>query len=277
MAFFIFTINVISKLREGFTVYRWALIPLLLLLFLILGSLIALICQLSYHEFTMVITDAEFHFAVLMSLSTALTSLCLAVLLAVPVAWVMARSSFKGQRFIDALLDLPLVTPPLVIGIGLLLLLGHQGPLTGVFPQLSRALFSPLGIIIAQTYVASAIIMRNSLAAFKAIDPAYIQTAQNLGLTPTKTLILVEIPLCWSVLISGCIVAFSRALGEFGATLMLAGATRLKTETLPMAIYLNIASGDFSLAIGCALVLIAIAITLLFALHRLQRDRKLAC
>ena len=255
MAFFIFTINVISRLREGFTVYRWALIPLLLLLFLILGSLIALICQLSYHELTMVITDAEFHFAVLMSLSTALTSLCLAVLLAVPAAWVMARSSFKGQRFIDALLDLPLVTPPLVIGIGLLLLLGHQGPLTGVFPQLSRALFSPLGIIIAQTYVASAIIMRNSLAVFKAIDPAYIQT----------------------VLISGCIVAFSRALGEFGATLMLAGATRLKTETLPMAIYLNIASGDFSLAIGCALVLIAIAITLLFALHRLQRDRKLAC
>ncbi len=79
--------------------YRWALIPLLLLLFLILGSLIALICQLSYHELTMVITDAEFHFAVLMSLSTALTSLCLAVLLAVPAAWVMARSSFKGQRF----------------------------------------------------------------------------------------------------------------------------------------------------------------------------------
>lgn len=63
------------------------------------------------------------------------------MLLAVPAAWVMARSSFKGQRFIDALLDLPLVTPPLVIGIGLLLLLGHQGPLTGVFPQLSRALF----------------------------------------------------------------------------------------------------------------------------------------
>ncbi|MCW9688715.1 ABC transporter permease [Proteus terrae] len=257
--------------------FRWALIPLFLLLFLILGSLIALICQLSYVELRQVITDPEFHFAIGMSLSTALTSLCLAIILGVPAAWAMVRIPFKGHRFIDALLDLPLVTPPLVIGIGLLLLLGNQGPLAGVLPELSRSLFSPLGIIIAQTYVASAIIMRNSLSAFKSVDPAYIQTAQNLGLTPTKTFFLIEIPLCWPALMSGSIIAFSRALGEFGATLMLAGATRLKTETLPMAIYLNIASGDFTLAIGCALVLIAIAITLLFALHRLQRERKRSC
>ena len=73
-------------------------------------------------------------------------------------------------------------------------------------------------------------------------------------------------------LLSGGILAYSRALGEFGATLMLAGATRFKTETLPMAIYLNIASGDFSLALGCALILMALAIVLLVALHRLKRQ-----
>lgn len=145
------------------------------------------------------------------------------------------------------------------------------GPLNGIFPQLSALLFSPLGVIIAQTYVASAIVVRAASAAFSSLDPAFIATAHNLGLTPVRTLLLVEIPLCWPSLLSGGVLALARALGEFGATLMLAGAIRFKTETLPMAVYLNIASGDFSLAIGCSLLLIALAGLLLVILHWIQR------
>lgn len=255
-----------------YPVMKWALVPLLLLLCLITGSLLALLFKVTPALLTQLITDPEFHFAVLMSLATSLTSLVLAFLIAVPAAWVMVRGDFPGKRVADALFDIPLVTPPLVIGIGLLLLLGSQGPLAGVFPQLGRWLFSPLGVIIAQTYVASAVLYRSAQGAFASVDPAYVRTAMNLGLTPGKTLLLAEIPLCLQGLLSGGILAYSRALGEFGATLMLAGATRFKTETLPMAIYLNIASGDFSLALGCALILMALAIVLLVALHRLKRQ-----
>ncbi|WP_341263497.1 ABC transporter permease [Morganella morganii] len=250
-----------------YPVMKWALVPLLLLLCLITGSLLALLFQVTPALLTKLITDPEFHFAVLMSLATSLTSLVLAFLIAVPAAWVMVRGGFPGKRVADALFDIPLV-----IGIGLLLLLGSQGPLAGIFPQLGRWLFSLVGVIIAQTYVASAVLYRSAQGAFASVDPAYVRTAMNLGLTPGKTLLLAEIPLCLQGLLSGGILAYSRALGEFGATLMLAGATRFKTETLPMAIYLNIASGDFSLALGCALILMALAIVLLVALHRLKRQ-----
>nr|ELR5229418.1 ABC transporter permease subunit [Providencia rettgeri] len=256
-----------------YPIMKWALVPLLLLLLLIVGSLTALLFQLTPSLLSQLIAEPEFHFAILMSLATSLTSLFFAFLIAIPAAWVMTRSEFFGKRAVDALFDLPLVTPPLVIGIGLLLLLGSQGPFSVIFPELSRWLFSPLGVIIAQTYVASAVLYRSAQGAFSAIDPAFVRTGLNLGLSPAKTLILVEIPLCWQGLMSGGILAYSRALGEFGATLMLAGATRFKTETLPMAIYLNIASGDFSLALGCALILMALAVVLLLALHRLKRRK----
>ncbi|WP_145574667.1 ABC transporter permease [Yersinia alsatica] len=253
---------------------KLTLVPLGLLLSLVIGSLCALIFQLDFPVLLSVLKDPELHFALFLSLATAFVSLLLSLIIGIPAAWAMARIQFSGKYIANILLDLPLVTPPLVVGIGLLLLLGHQGPLSGILPQLTSMLFSPIGVVIAQTYVASAIIFRTANAAFLAIDPAYISTGQNLGLTPLQTLCLVEIPLCWQALLSGAILALARALGEFGATLMLAGAVRLKTETLPIAIYLNIASGDFSLAIGCALLLMLLACVLLIALRLFTRRDK---
>ncbi|MRT49297.1 ABC transporter permease [Raoultella sp. RIT712] len=257
--------------RKGNSLSWLMFAPLCLLLMLVVGSLLSLIVELDFSTLVQVLREPELHFAVAMSVVTALLSLLLSLLIGVPAAWMMARTNFRGKGFIDALLDIPVVTPPLIVGIGLLLLLGQRGPMSGIFPQLPTLLFSPLGVIIGQTYVASAIVVRSASAAFASLDPAYIATAHNLGLTPVRTLLLVEIPLCWPSLLSGGVLALARALGEFGATLMLAGAIRFKTETLPMAVYLNIASGDFSLAIGCALLLMLLAGLLLVALHRIQR------
>jgi molybdate transport system permease protein len=103
------------------------------------------------------------------------------------------------------------------------------------------------------------------------VDVNYIDTAHNLGLTPGRAFFLVEIPLVWKPLLGGCILAFSRAIGEFGACLMLAGATRMKTETLPMAVFLHIASGDFDSAVVCAVILLAIAAGMLVILHLAQK------
>ncbi|QBH96623.1 ABC transporter permease subunit [Limnobaculum zhutongyuii] len=250
---------------------KLALLPLAILLFLIVGSLCSLFTQLSFSHLIQLLSDSEIQFALMLSVTTALISLLLACIISLPAAWAMARLHVPGKRIINILLDLPMVMPPLVVGIGLLLLLGQSGPLGKVAPMISQWLFSPFGIVIAQTYVACSIITRSAYAAFTSIAPAYVHTAYNLGLTPLKALCLVEIPLVWRSLLSGCVLAMSRALGEFGATLMLAGATRMKTETLPIAVYLNIASGDFSLAVGCALLLILFAVFLLLILHLLQQ------
>lgn len=249
---------------------RIAFIPLLALLAIILGSAGSLLGRLDAGIVKSILTDPEILFAVKMSLSTAMCSLTLAVFISLPSAWVMARAKFPGKGLFNLVLDLPMVTPPMVVGIGLLLLLGGQGPLASIAPGLAARLFSPLGVIIAQTYVASSILVRSAVSAFISLDENYLLTAYNLGLGPVKTFILVEIPLCWRQLLGGCILALARALGEFGGTLMLAGATRMQTETLPMAVYLNIASGDFNTAIACAVLLMALAALLLLGLHFFQ-------
>ena len=113
--------------------------------------------------------------------------------------------------------------------------------------------------------------LRNARGAFSTIDQGYRLTAYNLGLSPFWTLLKIELPMCWKPLICGAILAWSRAIGEFGATLMLAGATRFKTETLPMAVYLNISSGDFELAIGASVWLLFISACLLFVLRSINK------
>lgn len=253
---------------------KLTLLPLGFLLALVLGSLLSLVLELDLTTLAQVLKEPELFSAVMLSLGTALLSLALSLFIGIPAGWAVARMNFRGKGLINTLLDIPLVMPPLIVGIGLLLLLGQRGPLTTVAPGLSDLLFSPFGVVIAQTYVASAIVLRSASAAFSSIEPAFITTAWNLGLTPLRTLVMVEIPLCWHSLLGGGVLALARALGEFGATLMLAGATRLKTETLPIAVYLNIASGDFSLAVGCALLLVFLAGLLLLVLHRVQHVYK---
>lgn len=250
---------------------KLALVPLLLLLTVLVGSVLALIGQLNWHFFWLALTDPELHFALFMSLATSVLSLLLALLISIPSAWVMNQVRLPCQKIIDTFLDLPMVLPPLVTGLALLLFLNSQGAVGQLFPFISQWIFSPIGIVIAQTYIASSIMLRNARGAFSTIDQGYRLTAYNLGLSPFWTLLKIELPMCWKPLICGAILAWSRAIGEFGATLMLAGATRFKTETLPMAVYLNISSGDFELAIGASVWLLFISACLLFVLRSINK------
>lgn len=251
---------------------KLAVIPLLLLFCLVAGSVLALIGQLNWDFFYLALTDSELHFALFISLSTSVISLGLAMLIAIPAAWVMSQVRLPCQKIVDTILDLPMVLPPLVTGLALLLFLNAQGIAGQLFPFISQWIFSPVGIVIAQTYIASSILLRNARGAFSTIDSGYRLTAYNLGLSPFKTLLNIELPMCWKPLLCGAILAWSRAIGEFGATLMLAGATRFKTETLPMAVYLNISSGDFELAIGAAVWLLFISACLLLLFRSINQD-----
>ncbi|HDR1196374.1 ABC transporter permease [Pasteurella multocida] len=251
---------------------KLALLPLLLLLLVVIGSVLALISQLNFSFFLLVLTDPELHFALWMSLATSILSLLLAIFIAIPSAWVMSQVRLPLQKLIDTFLDLPMVLPPLVTGLSLLLLFNSQGILSQFIPIISQWIFSPLGIIVAQTYIASSIMLRNARGTFSSLDSGYRLAAYNLGLSPLQTLLKIELPMCWKPLLCGAILAWSRVIGEFGATLMLAGATRFKTETLPMAVYLNIASGDFEIAVGASLWLLFIAACLLLVLRTLNRN-----
>ncbi|CCG08513.1 Molybdate ABC transporter, permease protein [Pararhodospirillum photometricum DSM 122] len=215
--------------------------------------------------------ERETLFAAGLSLKTSLTALGLALLFGVPAAYVLARHAFPGKALIEGLLDLPMVTPPLIAGMGLLFLLGRDAPVGGLLADAGLAvLFSPAGIIVAQAYVALSVLVRGARAAFEAVDPEVAGVAATLGLSPGWVFLLIEVPMAGRGLVSAAVLGWARALGEFGATLMVAGATRLHTETLPMAIYLNIASGEPGIAIACALVLMTLALTLLLLLRALS-------
>lgn len=251
---------------------KLALLPLLILLLTVVGTVLSLIAQLDFHFFQKVLFDTELHFALMMSLATSLLSLSVAFIIAIPTAWLMSQVRLPLQKFIDTLFDLPMVLPPLVTGLSLLLLFNSQGLLSRLVPAISQWIFSPVGIVVAQSYIATSILLRNARGIFSSFDSGYRLAAYNLGLSPFKTLCKIELPMSWKPLLGGVILAWSRAIGEFGATLMLAGATRFKTETLPMAVYLNIAGGDFEIAIGASLWLLFISACLLFLLRLINRN-----
>ncbi|MCF8481662.1 MAG: ABC transporter permease [Rhodospirillum sp.] len=236
----------------------------------ILGALGALIGQLPLDRLLEALGQEETLFALLMSLRTSALALGLALFLGIPAAWLLARRRFPGKVLVETLLDLPMVTPPLVAGMGLLFLLGREGPVVGVLGMDPFGLlFSPAGVVLAQTYIAVSVLTRSARAAFQAVNPDYAGQAATLGLSPGWAFLLVEVPMAGRGLVSAAILAWARALGEFGATLMVAGATRMRTETLPMAVFLNIASGETEIAIACALLLLSLAFCLLLGIRAL--------
>lgn len=249
---------------------RILVIPLALVVLFVVGVLIALVSQVSGPELLSALRSSETLFALRLSLTCSVAAVAFATLMGVPAAYFLARREFRGKGVFDTLLDIPLVMPPLVAGVGLLFLLG-RGMLGGPLADLGiHLVLSPWGAVVAQTFVATPIVIRSSKAAFESLDPGYEAAAMTLGLTPWKVFVKVNLPLAGRSIVAGIILGWARALGEFGATLMVAGATRFRTETLPIAVYLNISSGQLGIAVSCALVLVGTAFLLLLALRLLR-------
>jgi molybdate transport system permease protein len=233
--------------------------------------LFALAFQLTSSDLFAALRSRETFFALSLSLMTSVAATVLALLFGVPSGYALARRDFPGKSVIETLLDLPLVIPPLVVGMGLLFLLGPDllgGPLAawGI-----RLVFSPWGAVVAQAFIATAIVIRTAKATFEAVDQGYESAGLTLGLGPAQVFGRVTLPLAFRGLVSGAVLAWARCMGEFGATLMVAGATRMRTETLPIAIYLNISSGETGIALACALVLMAASFLLLVLLRWAER------
>ncbi len=184
--------------------------------------------------------------ALQLSLKVAFWATALNLLLGVAVGWAMARWRFAGRDLLDAVLTLPMVMPPTVLGYYLLVLLGSQGVIGSWLLQGFgiRLVFTLQGAIIAATVVAFPLVFKAARAAFESVEPQFEDAARTLGMGEAALFLRVSLPLAWRGILAGLLMAFARALGEFGATLMVAGSIAGKTQTLAIAVYEAVQAGQ---------------------------------
>ncbi len=206
--------------------------------------------------------------ALWISLITSLGALFLAVIVGVPLAWVLARKEFPGKALARSLCLLPMLLPPVVGGVALLLAFGRRGIVGGaLYEWLGIALpFSPLGVVLAQAFVAMPFLVVTVEAGLRSIDPRYEDVSASLGAGGWTTFRRVTLPLLAPALLAGMGLAWARALGEFGATITFAGNLPGRTQTMPLAVYLELQTRP-EVAILLSLILLAVSGAVLLAAH----------
>jgi molybdate transport system permease protein len=203
--------------------------------------------------------------ALRLSLLTSAATLGLAVALGTPAAYVMARYRFPGRDALDTLLDLPLVLPPAVAGIALLMAFGRQGLLGGTLEAAGvEVAFTTAAVVLAQLFVSVPFYLRAARAGFLAVDRELEQVSATLGVSGARTFLRVTVPLALPSLLGGAVMAWARALGEFGATIMFAGSLPGRTQTMPLAIYSAMVT-DLDAALVLAVILVAVSFAVLLA------------
>jgi len=215
-----------------------------------------------------VISSSEVTQALRVSLVTTSISLALVIAFGTPLAYVLARGRFPGQALVDTLVDLPIVLPPAVGGLGLLMAFGRNGILGSTLDNAGIDLaFTTTAVVMAQTFVASPFYIRAAKAGFEAVDPDLEHVAHTLGSSRSGAFFRVAVPAAMPSLLAGAVMAWARALGEFGATIMFAGSFTGRTETVPLAVYKSPETGiDVPLALSTILVAVSFVVLLTFRL-----------
>jgi molybdate transport system permease protein len=247
------------------------LVITLILFFIISVTILGLILYSPLTVLARSLANPEIQFAILLSLVTSVLSTLICIAVAIPVAYALARYQFPGKRIVTLVLTIPLTLPPLVAGIALLLFFGTTPWGKALESAGFAVIFTPLGIIVAEVFVNLPYMIRILRSAFSAVNPRFEYVAKTLGCTDTGAFFHVTLPMARSGLLAGTVITWSKAMGEFGAVLMLAGATTLRTETLPIALYLNISAGNLDLAVAAATILILISLITLCAVEYFDR------
>ena len=239
---------------------RWLYLPAVLGAGFVLLPLAALVVGLDWAALPRLLTSDSAVAALGLSLRTAAASTALCLLLGAPMAVVLARLSFTGLGLLRSLVLLPLVLPPVVGGIALLYTFGRRG-LLGESLELAgvQVAFSTTAVVLAQTFVALPFLVLSLEGALRTADRRYEAVAATLGAPPTMVLLRVTLPLVLPGLASGSVLAFARALGEFGATITFAGSLQGRTRTMPLEIYLQ-RETDPQAAVALSLVLVVVAV-----------------
>jgi molybdate transport system permease protein len=209
--------------------------------------------------------------ALRLSLQVAVAATALNALVGIPIAYVLARRRFWGRSLLDLLVTLPLVLPPTVVGYYLIVLLGRRGVLGAPLYELSgfTVAFTWYAAVIAATVMALPLLVRTVRAAIESVDRDLERAAYTLGRSELRTAIEVTLPLARNGILAGLVLAFARALGEFGATLMLAGKIPGRTATVPLSIYTAVQTGESAEALGLVAALTVLSCLVLVVANRL--------
>jgi molybdate transport system permease protein len=210
--------------------------------------------------------------ALVVTVETNLIAMALIALIGTPTAYLLATRTSRLRDVAVTLVELPLVLPPAVAGIGLLAAFGRLGLLGRHFELGSSIAFTKVAVVLAVAFVASPFYVRSAIAAFEGVDPALTSAARTLGSGPGRTFFRVALPLAAGGLSAGAALAFARGIGEFGATLFFAGSLRGVTQTLPLAIY-EAFDVDFRLALAISAELVLVSAGLLLAVKLINRWR----
>ncbi len=238
--------------------------PMLVLLGL---PLLALVLRVDVTELGRNLASPTVLRALSLSLTTATAAALLALLLGTPLAYLLARRTFRGRRLVDTLVDLPMVLPPAVAGIALLLVFGRRGWLgTPLDAAGISIVFTPVAVVLAQLFVAAPFYIRSAAAGFAEIDSELEQAAALDGASDFAVFRHVTAALAWPAILGGIVMTWARALGEFGATIIFAGNFPGRTQTMPLAIYLGF-ERDLELAVTLAFLLLAASFTVLLIVH----------
>jgi len=261
--------KIFSRLRESSFKIITTLFGLVLAAFIV-ALLIGVVTHTTPQALIDSILSGEIQFAIRLSLITSVISTIFCIVVSVPAAYALARYDFPGKNILNTILDVPLALPPLVAGVALLILFGTTSFGKGLAEAGIKFVFTPLGIILAQFFVNMPFMFRVLRSTFQGINPRYEYVAQTLGSTEAGAFWRVTLPMAKNGLMAGSIITWCRGIGEFGAALMVAGSTRMQTETLPISLYLNMSCGELPLAIASATILIVISLVSLFIFERLS-------
>ena len=256
--------------RQNITYITAGALILAVTLYLAL-PILALFLRVTPEMFFSTLSDPSVVSALWLSLFTTCISLVVVILIGTPFAYYHSRFTYPGKVIVDTLIDLPLVLPPAVAGVALLVLYGRVGLLGHYFSMLGISIaFTTLAVVMAQIFVASPFYLRQAKSLFEQLDPAYEQTARTLGASSLRILTKVTLPMTASGLISGAVMTFGRALGEFGATIMFAGNLPGVTQTMPLAVYVGMNS-DLNVGLTLSILLVIISFTIMILVKIIQK------
>lgn len=215
------------------------------------------------------LSEPEIQYSLKLSLLSCTLSTLMSLVVAIPIGYIMSRFTFRGQSVVDAILDIPIVLPPLVVGISLLVLFNYPP-----FHWLSRwVVFEVPAVVLAQFMVACAFAVRTMRVSFDQIPVRFEQVALTLGCNRSQAFWLVVFPQSRRGLLAAGTLAWARSLGEFGPILVFAGSTRMRTEVLPTSVYLEMQSGDLKGMLSVSILMIALSAAVLILARALGMQR----
>jgi molybdate transport system permease protein len=250
-------------------------LPSLFLLALLALPVLALLWRAGASGMSVFITQPSAVAALRLSLVTSTISVLIAIVTGTPLAFVLARRKFTGKTLLELVIDLPIVLPPSVAGIALLIAFGRQGMFGAWLNTLGITLpFTTAAVVLAQTFVSAPLFVRAARIGFAEIDLQMVEAAYVEGSNEWQLFRFLMLPLAGRAVLSGAILAWTRAIGEFGATILFAGNLEGVTQTMPLAIYLGL-ERSLNVALALSAVLVFVSLLLLLVTRRLEdhKDR----